>query len=265
MSSPKYPKHPELYIATVAFLVENCLFRVPRKPLEEESAVFRDMFLLPQPVNEMTEGQDDARPVVLHGVSKDDFECLLKALLCRQHGQNKGLVLGLTGQWISVLKLSTMWEFTNLRTAAISWLDTGNAALDHVEKIVLAMQYDLKEWLLSSLLALAQRPDPISIEEGRRLGIETALKLASVREKLKLERMRNGRWDSSKLVVGDRDVAAAQLDFTPMIQKVFELQPVPSTSVPEAIPYGAFSRRPLPSASVSDTMLFDTFSGYTYD
>ncbi|KAI6139533.1 hypothetical protein BKA82DRAFT_4222960 [Pisolithus tinctorius] len=244
MSSPKYPKHPELYIATVAFLVENCLFRVPRKPLEEESAVFRDMFLLPQPVNEMTEGQDDARPVVLHGVSKDDFECLLKALLCRQHGQNKGLVLGLTGQWIS---------------------DTGNAALDHVEKIVLAMQYDIKEWLLSSLLALAQRPDPISIEEGRRLGIETALKLASVREKLKLERMRNGRWDSSKLVVGDRDVAAAQLDFTPMIQKVFELQPVPSTSVPEAIPYGAFSRRPLPSASVSDTMLFDTFSGYTYD
>lgn len=239
MSSPKHPKHPELYITTVTFLVENCLFRVPRKPLEEESTVFRDMFLLPQPVNEMIEGQDDARPVVLHDVSKDDFECLLKALLCRQHGQNKGLVLGLTGQWISVLRLSTMWEFTNLRTAAISWLDIGNGDLDHVDKIVLAMQYNIKEWLLPSLLALAQRPDPISVEEGRYLGIETALKLASVREKLKLKRKDSG---GSKLVVGDRDITAAQLDFTPMIQKVFELQPVPSTSVPaKAMSYDEWS------------------------
>ncbi|KAI6139538.1 hypothetical protein BKA82DRAFT_2972677 [Pisolithus tinctorius] len=70
----KYSKHPELYIDTVTFLVENCLFKIPRKPLEEESAVFRDMFRLPQPKNKMMEGQNDARPLVLHGVSKDDFD-----------------------------------------------------------------------------------------------------------------------------------------------------------------------------------------------
>ncbi|KAI6043412.1 hypothetical protein EDC04DRAFT_2891036 [Pisolithus marmoratus] len=226
MSAPNYRKHPELYVDTVAFLVENCLFRVPRKPLEEESMVFRDMFLLPQLNSNVIEGLDDTRPVVLHGISKDDFECLLKALLCRQHGQNKGLVLNLTNQWISVLKLSTMWEFTSLRTAAISWLDTSGASAyrsDHVERIVFAMQYGIEEWLLPSLLALAQRPDPISVEEGRRLGIETALKLASVREKLKLEKRYNGKQEISKLVIGDRDTEAARLDFTPMIRKIFDL------------------------------------------
>ncbi|KAI5997663.1 hypothetical protein F5J12DRAFT_851105 [Pisolithus orientalis] len=147
------------------------------------------MFRIPQPKNEMIEGQDDTRLVVLHGISKDEFECLLKALLCRQRGQNKSLVLHFTSQWISVLKLSTMWECTSLRAAAISWLDSNS-------------------WLLPSLLALAQRHNPISVEEGRHLGIETALKLASVREGLRLERL---------------DPTATRLDFTPMIQKVFEL------------------------------------------
>ncbi|KAI6139120.1 hypothetical protein BKA82DRAFT_4459308 [Pisolithus tinctorius] len=168
----KYSKHPELYIDTVTFLVENCLFKIPRKPLEEESAVFRDMFRLPQPKNKMMEGQNDARPLVASSI----------------FGQNKGLALDLTSHWISVLKLSTMWEFTNLRTTAMSWLDT-DATLDHVEKIVLAAQYGTDEWLLRSLLALAKKPDPISVEEGRRLGLEVALKLASVREQLTADRV----------------------------------------------------------------------------
>lgn len=232
MSPPNYPKHPVLYIDTVVFLVEDTLFRVPRKLLEEESTVFRDMFLLPQPNNDAIEGQDDTRPVILHGVSKADFECLLKVLLCRQHGKNKDLVLSLTNEWTSVLKLSTMWEFASLRKAAISWLDTSPASLhrsDLIEKIVLATRYDIKEWLLPSLLAIAQRPDPISVEEGKRLGIETALKLASVREKLRLQKAPQG---TRQLVVGDRDRAATLLDFTPMIRKVFGLQlPVPSLSI----------------------------------
>ncbi|KAI5985623.1 hypothetical protein EDD15DRAFT_1626644 [Pisolithus albus] len=214
VSPPSYPKHPVLYIDTaVVLLVENTLYKVPRKPLEEESTVFKDMFLLPQPDNDAIEGQDDTKPVILHGVSKADFECLLKALLCRQHGKNKDLVLSLTNEWISVLKLSTMWEFTTLREAAISWLGAAYQS-DPVEKIVLATRYDIGEWLLPSLLALAQRADPISVEEGKRLGIETALKLASVREKFRLQ-------GAEHVVVGDRDPRTTLLDFTPVIRKVF--------------------------------------------
>ena len=63
--------------------VEDCLFRVPREPLEEESTIFADMFLLPQGEQVMVEGQSDENPIVLQGIEKDEFEPLLKALLYR--------------------------------------------------------------------------------------------------------------------------------------------------------------------------------------
>ena len=63
--------------------MEDCLFRVPREPLEAESTVFKDMFLLPQGDKVKVEGLSDANPVVLDGVKKKDFERLLKALMHR--------------------------------------------------------------------------------------------------------------------------------------------------------------------------------------
>ncbi|KAI5985622.1 hypothetical protein EDD15DRAFT_2122345, partial [Pisolithus albus] len=161
--------------------VEDCLFRITKEPLEAESTVFRDMFLLPQGDPETIEGRSDTSPVILQGISKKEFESLLRALI--QHGTNKGPDLD-HDQWISVLKLSTMWDFHGLRNAAIQHLDVSSRSLNPIDKVELALQYDIKEWLLPALLALAQRSAPISVEEGRRIGFENALKLASVREKL---------------------------------------------------------------------------------
>ncbi|KAI6139541.1 hypothetical protein BKA82DRAFT_4223017 [Pisolithus tinctorius] len=158
---------------TITFLVEDSLFRISREPLEAESAVFRDMFLLPQGESETVEGQSDTCPVILQGISKKEFE-------------SQGSDLD-RDQWISVLKLSTMWEF---------------------DKVVLALQYNIREWLLPAFLALAKRPAPISIEEGRRIGFENALKLASVREKLRLEivveEFTFTRYNTRRLVLGDK-------------------------------------------------------------
>ena len=63
--------------------MEDCLFRVPREPLEAESTVFRDIFLLPQAGDVPVEGQDDENPVVLEGIENDDFAQLLKVVLYR--------------------------------------------------------------------------------------------------------------------------------------------------------------------------------------
>ncbi|KIO11434.1 hypothetical protein M404DRAFT_995094 [Pisolithus tinctorius Marx 270] len=184
-------KHLEFYIHTVTFLVEDCLFRVPREPLEAESTVFRDMFLLPQGDSETVEGQSDTCPVILQGVSKKEFESLLRALLNRQHGKQKGSSLGKI-QWISVLKLSTMWEFNELRDTAIQRLDSPSQPLDPVNKLVLASKYEIKKWQLPALVELADRPSPISVEEGRLIGFENALKLAAVREEFKTMKLVDG-------------------------------------------------------------------------
>ncbi|KAI6040619.1 hypothetical protein EDC04DRAFT_2566837, partial [Pisolithus marmoratus] len=156
------------------------LFRIPREPLEAESIVFRDMFRLPQGDPETVEGLSDTRPVILQGVSKKEFETLMCRLVCApslQPGSNLD-----HDQWISVLKLSTMWEFDELRNAAIQYLDPSSQRLHPVDKFVLALQYDIKKWLLPTLLELAARAEPINTEEGHRIGLEKVVKLAAVRE-----------------------------------------------------------------------------------
>ncbi|KAI6146765.1 hypothetical protein BKA82DRAFT_145948 [Pisolithus tinctorius] len=233
-TASSYSKHSEFYTHTITFLVEDSLFRIPREPLEAESTVFRDMFLLPQGESETVEGQSDTCPVILQGISKKEFESLLRALMYKKHGTNRGLDLD-CDQWISVLKLSTMWEFVGLRNAVIQHLDIPSELVDPIDKVVLALQYNIREWLLPAFLALAQRPALISIEEGRRIGFENALKLASVREKLRLEmvveeftftykdRTRTQQYSTRRLVLGDRDKEAENLGYTPFIREVFGL------------------------------------------
>ncbi|KIM53061.1 hypothetical protein SCLCIDRAFT_1223236 [Scleroderma citrinum Foug A] len=187
------------------------------------------MFLLPQGDKANVEGLSDTNPVVLNDVKKKDFEQLLKALMHRKYGENRDQPILEQGQWISVLKLSTMWEFGGLRRSAIDNLDGGSNPLNPVDKFLLALRYDVTEWTLSALLKLAQRPEPISIEEGRKLGLETALKIASVREKFRLRpqalcdycenRAKNGKY----LTVGNRDPETEKLDFTRKIRAAFDL------------------------------------------
>lgn len=57
------------------------MFKVPREPFEKESAIFCDMFALPQGDGEIVEGLSDEVPIRLYGVNKEDFEQLLKAFL----------------------------------------------------------------------------------------------------------------------------------------------------------------------------------------
>lgn len=94
--------------------------------------------------------------------------------------------------------------------------------------------------MLPALNELAQRPEPISVQEANRLGIETAFTIASVREKVQLQAVeeaveqlpsrqhgspgfRKHKCTSSRLVVGPRDSATRSLDFTPLLRAKFNL------------------------------------------
>ncbi|KAI6143894.1 hypothetical protein BKA82DRAFT_948055 [Pisolithus tinctorius] len=177
-------RHSDFYILTVIFLVEDSLFRIPREPFQQESDVFCDMFSLPQGDGIVMEGSSDEIPIQLHGTSKDDFEQLLKALLHRKYSSQPNLPQNIE-QWTSVLKLSTAWSFEKLRQASIDALiESGIGAVD---RVVLSQQYDIKSWLLPALNELAKRPEPITLEEANQMGIDIALKLASVRERVTVE------------------------------------------------------------------------------
>ncbi|KAI6145448.1 hypothetical protein BKA82DRAFT_3928471, partial [Pisolithus tinctorius] len=54
-------------------------------------------------------------------------------------------------QWVSVLKLSMMWDFMGLCNASIRHLDCPLRPLDPISKVGLASQYNIEEWLLPAL------------------------------------------------------------------------------------------------------------------
>jgi hypothetical protein len=83
-------------------------------------------------------------------------------------------------EWLSVLKLSTLWRFKELRTKALNRLS--QIQIDPVDKVILARDYGVEGWLVEGYTELVKRDEGLSSEARRRLGYETALQLYVKRE-----------------------------------------------------------------------------------
>ena len=84
-------------------------------------------------------------------------------------------------EWISVLKLSSMWTFGELRQKAINWL--GRLNIDPVQKVMLARIYKVESLLVDGYKDLARRKEGPSLEEAKALGYEAAIRLYEQRER----------------------------------------------------------------------------------
>ncbi|KAF7356257.1 hypothetical protein MVEN_00957200 [Mycena venus] len=181
------------YMETITFEVEDRLFKVPRNSFERRSEIFATTFTLPPGDGIHAEGQSDENPVVLEGIRSRDFEALLKVLYPLEaarllHNKSSWMT---KDEWISVLKLSTQWYFLDIRNIAIEQLNNRNDVTS-VDRIVLARQYDIPDWLRLGYTDLSRRDESISREVADKIGWETALQLCQVRERA----LRRGR-DSS--------------------------------------------------------------------
>jgi len=76
-----------------------------------------------------------------------------------------------------------MWGFNSVQEFAIDKLEP-ILAENFTDKVALAQEYGITKWLLPGLLGLARRAEPVRTEDVRKLGLDTALKLADVRESL---------------------------------------------------------------------------------
>ncbi|KZP28467.1 hypothetical protein FIBSPDRAFT_779866 [Athelia psychrophila] len=218
-SEASLPKRDEsFYFTNVVFLVEDCLFNVPRIYFERESEVFRGLFTLPPPPDAPMEGLSDRHPLLLEGIKEDDFRQLLRVMYPLTVGRPDGMT---SSEWTSVLRLSTMWGFESLRDLAISTLSnlfsvpSFTSDLDPVERACLARDYDVDEWLVPALNALAQREDPLSVQEGMRLGWELAMQVANVRESFVA-------WNE-KAAVGPRG-SRAPIDYSKRIKSILAME-----------------------------------------
>ncbi|KAF7296053.1 hypothetical protein MKEN_01420400 [Mycena kentingensis (nom. inval.)] len=161
----------------IFFEVEKRIFQMPHFQFTRYSGIFRDTF---PPYGEGKEGWDENFPIKLEGIALQDFECLVKVLY-PTGSVPKTPVLD-TSQWISVLKLASMWLFHDVRDLSLSQLDAHAAALDPVARIKLGTEQDVSAWFISGYEELARRWTSITDEEARELPFDAVLKIFRLRE-----------------------------------------------------------------------------------
>lgn len=176
------------------------MFKVPRRCLAGQSTLFSSMYLAPACADQPA-GQSIDCPIVIAGIKAHDFKQLLRALflrcaICMYMAPNSSHLYRIRcstdwaeqnqaafsiDDWLAVLRLSTDWKFDEIRRLAIRSLHT-DLASDPARMVFVARQYNINDWLIPALNALAQRTTSPTYTDYELLGPEWILKLVQVRE-----------------------------------------------------------------------------------
>ncbi|KAI0354611.1 hypothetical protein OH77DRAFT_1425677 [Trametes cingulata] len=175
-------RHPYLYLeneeGTVILLAEQTLFKVHEYFLKHYSVIFASMFTL-SPGNAPEEGRSDALPIPLPDVSAVDLARFLSLFYPRNVVSGD---LNTLDEWTSVLRITHRYEFDQHRALAIERLER---LATPVERIFLARTYDILHWLHDAYYDLCIREEPLTYDEGVRLGMQDVILLADLRQRIR--------------------------------------------------------------------------------
>ncbi|KAI0067633.1 hypothetical protein BV25DRAFT_842370 [Artomyces pyxidatus] len=212
-------RHDLYYIhgGDVIFRVENYLFRVHRYFFVRESPYFREKLPHPPPPGEFTKGSSDNNPFTLDDALSVDFARFLWVF----YNPKYSLYNADVEEWTSILKLSHQWQFAEVKALALRELE--QLEVGPIEKIITYHAYEIdRNLLIAAYTALTTRDEPITLEEGRKLGLETSLQLMHAREVARGSRTKGGRSMSPVNVTGS--------DLDALIKDLFQLQDAPGAA-----------------------------------
>lgn len=84
--------------------------------------------------------------------------------------------------WASVLHLASQWNFPSIQELAIQ---SFTPSASDVDKVVLGHRYRFEQWLLPGYTGLVERKEPLTPDEGMRLGVEDVVSINKAREELR--------------------------------------------------------------------------------
>ncbi|KAH7338067.1 hypothetical protein B0J17DRAFT_562105, partial [Rhizoctonia solani] len=116
-------------------------------------------------------------PIVIEGVSASDFTALLRVLYASHFSSNPPAPEALL--IIPAFRLANMFNFSDLRAFLLPLAEKN---LGDVDKIVFAREFDIKEWLAPAFIRLCQREERLTIEEARKLEVDSVLMVSHMRE-----------------------------------------------------------------------------------
>ncbi|KZP20418.1 hypothetical protein FIBSPDRAFT_861642 [Athelia psychrophila] len=180
-------RHPQYYFedGNVVFLIEDTLYNVHRYFFARDSTHFHAIL----------QDTDASHPCVMSDVSCADFDEFLAILYPTDFRQPTKKT---TVQWTSILHLAAKWGFENIKLLAI---DSLTAHAIPIDKIVLGRRYGIADWLSGAYEAVCTRADPLTLEEGMKLGVEDTVRISAARQVYGTGKARH----ESKYLAGDLD------------------------------------------------------------
>ncbi|KAG8774816.1 hypothetical protein FRC12_001799 [Ceratobasidium sp. 428] len=169
-------RHPKFYFdeEPVVIQVETTLFKVHRYQLMK-SEVFTDMFQTAK--GDTNEGSSPESPITLEGISASDFESLLDVLYASKFSSTQAT----PGPEVIIpaLRLSHKWNFEDLYNNLVLFAQD---KLDDIDKVVLARECGIKQWLEPAHTKLCQRREPFTTDEAAKLGLDSLLLILRIRD-----------------------------------------------------------------------------------
>jgi hypothetical protein len=151
-------------------------------------------------------------------VSALTFPTKIKYLLLKWHVRSEateGLWGNMTkSKWLSVVKLATMWAFKDIRALAIDRLT--EEEMGAIERVLLAKQYNVPQWLRAGYKELVMRTQMLSLEDAGQLSYLTAILIFQVREQASIV---NGTSNRTRY-----GAHAPAVDASSIIERVFQTE-----------------------------------------
>jgi hypothetical protein len=141
-------------------------------------------------------------------------------------------------EWTSILELSNAWSFVEVKNLAVRELE--KLDIEPIERVFIYHRYNIdRAYLITSYAIICTRPEPLNLQEGRRVGLETALKVAEARERIRAVASEKSGARSPTFA----DFAPEDVD--PIVREVFEIHvrsnpicgggPSPISGTPSAV------------------------------
>lgn len=173
--------HPSFFYddRLIVIQTENVRFNVHKYQLMK-SDIFNSLFVATEKAGtegNPVEGSSIDNPIKLEGISASDFERLLTVLYASHfsahHPEPEASLI------VPAFRLANILKFPDLRAYLLPLTEK---VLGDVDKIVLAREFDIKDWIAPAHLSLCQHSAPLTNDEATKLGIHSLLMISLLRE-----------------------------------------------------------------------------------
>ncbi|KAF7969623.1 hypothetical protein HWV62_26799 [Athelia sp. TMB] len=150
----------------IYFLIDGVLYVMDRYFFDRDSSSF------------FGQGLTQQEPMVLADITTRNFDLFLSILYPRMFGAYGASTIE---EWSSILHLADKWNFESIRSLSIAQLVPISSPID---KIVIGKQYGFDDWLPNAYQMVCTRLDALTLEEGRRLGVDDVIRIHTIRQQL---------------------------------------------------------------------------------